>query len=344
MTVRALLVNDAEAAQMLLAAVLQADDDISVVGVARDGVEAVAMARRLQPDVVIMDIFMPRLDGVEATKRIMSDCPAPVVVVSASRAIDAARRCMDAVKAGAVGILESPLGPRHPDFDRSRRLFADRIKAYADVQVVSRRPPPLPPAREALPSRRPVGAVGIVASTGGPAALETLLRPLPADFPAPIFVVQHMAPGFLAGLAAWLDDPCALTVRLAREGEVAAPGTVYVAPEDRHLQLRGERLGFTDGPPVGGFRPSADPLLESLATTYGASAVGIALTGMGRDGVAGLLALRQAGGFVIAQDPASCVVHGIPQAAMAAGATDAQLPLADIAPALLLRARLGARP
>jgi two-component system chemotaxis response regulator CheB len=213
----------------------------------------------------------------------------------------------------------------------------------AEVKVVRRwrsAAPPAVPSRQGLPRPAEVGVplrlVCIAASTGGPEALQRLLVELPGDFPAPLLVVQHITPGFTAGLATWLNSVCDLRVKLADNGEALAAHTVYLAPDDRHLTVaRPGHVVLSSAPPVGGFRPSASPLFESAARLYGRATAAVILTGMGEDGVAGLHAVRQGGGRIFAQDEKSCVVFGMPGAAVAAGLPDAVLSPGAIAAHLL---------
>ncbi len=338
--VRALVVEDSATARELLAGILGADPGIRVVGLARDGVEAVEMTGALRPDVVTMDAGMPRMDGFEATKRIMVEAPTPIVIVSATLDTREVAVSMRALEAGALVVLDKPAGPGAPDFEEASRRFVRTVKAMSQVKVV-RRWPERPPERRprAAPrgaARTPVRAVAIAASTGGPAAVRRLLSALPGRFPAPILVVQHMARGFVAGLAAWLDAGSLLRVKVAEHGEPLAPGTVYLAADDRHLGASSLATAvLSDAPPVGGFRPSGSVLFESVAAAFGPSAMALVLTGMGQDGVKGLRALRKAGGRVIAQDERSSVVFGMPGAAIAAGLADLALPLDAIAPRLI---------
>ncbi len=338
--IRVLVAEDSTTARELLVEILQADPEVQVVGWAKDGIEALELTRRLRPDVVTMDVQMPRMDGFEATKRIMVEAPTPIVIVSASLDGREVAVSMHALRAGALTVLEKSAGPHAADFDEARRRFVQTVKAMAQVKVVRRWPerplegrlPERPPARAGVRAR----GVAIAASTGGPAALHRLLSELPGEFPVPILVVQHMAHGFVGGLAAWLNSTSLLTVKVAENGEPLAPRTVYLAADDRHLGVSGRGTAIlSHAPPVEGFRPSGTVLFESVAQAFGASAVALILTGMGQDGVDGLKAVRQAGGHVIAQDEGSSVVFGMPGAAVAAGLVDVALPLDAMASRLI---------
>jgi len=331
--IRVLVVDDSATARGLLVKILESDPEIRVVGEARDGLEAVALAQTLRPDLVTMDIHMPRLDGREATKEIMITAPTPIVIVTASTRVSEVGESMDLLALGALEVLVKPAGPAAAGFADAVQRLLEVVKVMSQVKVVRRwrtvLSPPSEPPRQARPPRgKPkVRIVAVVASTGGPAALKDLLADLPGDLPAPVLVVQHIAHGFTAGLAAWLDLGTALRVKVAEEGEPLAPRTVYFAPEDRHLGISARgAVALSTAPPVGGFRPSGTFLFEAAAGAFGASAVAVILTGMGEDGVAGLRSVRQAGGRVLAQDQATSVVFGMPGAAVAAGLADEVLP------------------
>lgn len=346
--VRVLIAEDSVTAAELLSHVLASDPDIDVIGVAKNGLEAVRLVSELKPDLVTMDIHMPRLDGVEATRRIMVERPTPIVIVSLEVDSEQASAALNALGAGALALQPKLPDPGSDAFDASAARLLSTVKAMASVKVVRRwearpkvpeAPPAAPPAAPG-PARERASVVGVAASTGGPPALFQLLAELPRDFPAPLLVVQHISPGFEESLASWLDGAGPLRVKLAEPGEEARPGHVYVAPRDRHLAITATgRVRLSDAPPVRGFRPSASVLFSALAEAAPDSALGVILTGMGEDGVDGLCRLSRAGGRVIAQDQASSVVWGMPGAAVAAGVTDLVLPLSAIAPKLIALTR-----
>jgi two-component system chemotaxis response regulator CheB len=341
--IRVLLVDDSATDRALLGEIFRRDADVLVVGEARDGVEAAALTQRLSPQVVVMDLHMPRMDGLTATKEIMTSSPTPIVIVTGSLRANETEAAMHALRAGALAVLRKPPGPAAADFEEAAKSFLTTIKSMAEVKVVRRwrsAAPSAVPSRQGLP--RPVEAgfalrlVCVAASTGGPEALQHLFVELPGDFAAPILVVQHITPGFTAGLAAWLNSVCDLRVKIADNGEVLAAHTVYLAPDDRHLTVgRPGHILLSQAPPVGGFRPSATPLFESAARLYGPATAAVILTGMGDDGVEGLRAVHQAGGRIFAQDEKSCVVFGMPGAAVAEGLADLVLPPDAIAARLL---------
>jgi two-component system chemotaxis response regulator CheB len=305
--------------------------------VAKDGVEAVEMAKSLRPDLITMDIWMPKLDGFEATKQIMAEVPTPIVIVSAVVDRSGVEVSMQALRVGALAVARKPGNAAAPAFEEVSRQLIATVKAMAQVKVVRRWPdrPLLEPRAPAsgLEARRQHRLIAIAASTGGPAALHRMLSELPANLPVPILVVQHIADGFVNGFATWLNGMSSLRVKVAEQGEPLAPKCVYVAPDDRHLGVSNRSaVMLSPTPPIGGFRPSATFLFDSAAKTFGPSVLAVILTGMGRDGVDGLTAVRAAGGTVLAQDEASSVVFGMPGAAVAAGLADSVLPLVAIAP------------
>jgi two-component system chemotaxis response regulator CheB len=332
--IRVLVVDDSPTARALLVEILRSDPDVHVVGEAKDGEEGVELTGKLRPDLVTMDVRMPRLDGFAATKEIMIASPTPIVIVTASYDAREVEIAMQSLRAGALAVLRKPPGPESPAFEEAARKLLGTVKAMAQVKVVRHWrqpggvPKSAPPASRPSRPARDAPLVVVATSTGGPAALHRLLARMPADFLAPILVVQHNAPGFMNGLVAWLDGGCGLTVKVAEQGEPLLPRTAYLAPDDRHLGVAaGGTVLLSSAPPVGGFRPSGTYLFESAARARGSSVVALILTGMGDDGVEGLRAVRQAGGQVIAQDEASSVVWGMPGAAVAAGLADSVLPL-----------------
>jgi two-component system chemotaxis response regulator CheB len=340
---RVLVAEDSAVARRLLVHILTGDPELEVVTEVVDGVEAVRETARLRPDVIVMDVLMPRMDGIEATRRIMEASPTPIVLVSASYDPKDVTRSFEALQAGALTLLPKPRAPQASGFAEDCASLTVTVKLMADVKLVRRHPARHPaPGRSgrAAPGRRQeqqrqVRIVAIASSTGGPAALAAILGAMPECVPVPILVVQHIATGFHQGLVDWLDGVSPLPVRLARNDQQLAPGEVLVAPEDRHLAVTaGGRVALRSDPPIGGHRPSATHLFRSVAELYGRAAVGVILTGMGVDGVAGLQALKASGGTVLAQDEATSVVFGMPGEAVALGLADRVLPVTAMAGAL----------
>lgn len=334
--IRVLVAEDSVTVRELLVQILESDPTIRVVGQAKNGVEVVELAARLKPDLITMDVHMPLMDGFEATKEIMVQVPTPIVIVSASASQREVELSLNAMRAGALMVMQKPDDPESERFRTRREQFLAMVKAMAQVKVVRRwgpRPAPVSPAP--IPRRTaggPVRLVAVAASTGGPAALQRILMDLPRNFPAPILVVQHIAAGFVEGLAEWLNASCDLHVKVAVHGEPLLKHTAYLAPDDRHLGAGPDgRALVADTPPVNGFRPSGTYLFKSVAQAYGPAVAAVILTGMGSDGVEGLTAVKGAGGQVIAQDQASSVVYGMPGEAVNAGVVDAVLSIEAIA-------------
>ena len=337
--IRVVVAEDSLTVRELLIAILESDPEIRVVGRAKNGAEAVELATRLKPDLVTMDVHMPVMDGFEATKEIMVRVPTPILIVSSSASGREVELSLNAMRAGALMVIAKPDDPQSARFDGRQADLVTMAKAMARVKVVRRWAPQpraaLPsPARQMAPGA-PVRLVAVAASTGGPAALQRILTALPGDFAAPILVVQHIATGFVAGLADWLSASCNLRVKVAEHGDPLLKRTVLLAPDDRHAGVSPDgRVVVVDAPPVNGFRPSGTYLFESAARAYGASVAAVILTGMGSDGVQGLKAVKAAGGRVLAQDEASSVVYGMPGEAVAAGVVDAVLAVDEMAPRL----------
>lgn len=331
---RVLIVDDSAVDRRLLTHILDGDPQISVVGEAVNGAQAVEMALRLRPDVITMDIQMPVMDGFDATARIMEESPTPIVIVGSS--VEGPDRAFRALNAGALTLIPKPPGPRSRDFAERAQELTTTIKLMADVKLVSRRsaarrPRERPSRSTSVPSRS-VELVAMAASTGGPSALAMILGDLPANFPAPVVVVQHIAGGFEDGLADWLGRVSHLDVALANPGDKLRAGRVLIARQGRHMGVSRNGtvvLGHRDR--IDGQAPSATYLFRSVAEEYGARALGVVLTGMGSDGRDGAARLRSAGGYVVAQDAESSVVYGMPAEAAAAGAVNRMLPLDEIA-------------
>jgi two-component system chemotaxis response regulator CheB len=337
--IRVVVADDQQLVRAGFVVLLGSADDCEVVGEAANGAEAVALATSERPDVVLMDVRMPVMDGIEATRRIMTECPTPIVVLTAADASRESHLTFDAIQAGALEVMQKPVGVSHADFEIIRQRLVNTVKLMAEVKVVRRHSRKVTTALTAPLQQGlhgPSALLVIAASTGGPAALNTLLRALPPDFPLPIAVVQHMSSGFLPSLISWLQLGTRLRLMLAEEGQVLSPGEVYFAPDDHHLVVSAQgRLGLTTAPPVSQVRPSATVLFLSAAAKYGSQVTGLVLTGMGDDGALGLKAIHDRGGLTLAQDEASSVVYGMPKVAFEMGAVERVLSIERMGAALL---------
>ena len=337
-----LIVDDSEVVRMLLEHLLEGDPRLRVAGSVGGGEAALEFMAKETPHVVLMDIHMEGMDGFEVTRRIMETRPVPIVMCSGVSDPRAVATVFRAYEAGAVAVVEKPAAFGHPHHERLARELVDTVRLMSEVRVVRRWPrdrhaPSTPSHGTAATGRTGQGVrmVGIGASTGGPPALQTLLGGLPKDFPAPILVVQHITAGFLPGLAEWLGQTTPLHVQIASHGMDPRPGHVYLAPDDFHLGVDSDgRIQLTREAAENGLRPAVDHLFRSLSQRCGTQAIGVLLTGMGRDGARELKAMRDRGGRTFAQDQASSVVHGMPGAAIAIGAAEQVLPVERIADAL----------
>ena len=385
--VTVVVVDDSTAQRRFLRALIEADHDLTVVGEARTGREAVALVERLRPAVVLMDLDLPVMNGIEAIEKIMAIHPTPILVYSAFVDGPANSNGVAAIAAGAVDVIAKPGDTTSEPLDGYADTLRKRLRVASRVRVITHprarlRPRAVGPVvdtgndapastersaaemladlptpeeraataqrvaarREATAARlartavqtRQIDLIAIGVSTGGPQALVHLLGALPADLRQAVVVVQHMADGFLQGLADWLGTQCALPVRLGVHGGKLEPGTVTIAPGGRNL-LIGDKMRTTcEVPPPGQFHvPGIDATFTSIAQHIASTSIGVILTGMGRDGAAGLKLMRESGAVTIGQDEATSAVYGMPAAAMLIGAVEHEMPLLEIAPMLL---------
>lgn len=342
MSLRVLIAEDSTIFADVLLEILGSEAGVEVVALADNGVDAVELCQLHRPDIVLMDIHMPRLDGLTATEEIMATCPTPILVITADPHRGGVDLSFRALSAGALDLMPKPDRLPFPDADR-RRLMR-KIRLLSQIPVVRhvrgrRRPAHTPvtiPFKSQASSLHRPPVVGIVASTGGPRALARICTDLPEDFPGSLVIVQHITDGFSRHLARWLDKHCSLSVSEARDGQSLETGTAYIAPTGLHLSIDSDlRLVVSEGPAVGGHRPSGDRLLESLARHAPSHTIGLVLSGMGDDGTAGITALFQAGCPTIAQDESTSVVFGMPHSAISCGVIHRTLPDSRIAAALV---------
>lgn len=344
--IRVLVVDDSATMRMLIRGILESDPALKVVGEAADGEEAIKLCQRLQPDVITMDVRMPKMNGLEAIEYIMSESPRPIVVCTTTVAEEELNISFKAIEAGALMVLGKPRGMPADDPEITR--FIATVKSMADVKVVRRRKWLL---KDKVSSRSPipltkispdVDLIAIGASTGGPPALHNILKNLGSKFPVPIVIVQHISPGFVVGLAHWLDDSTPFQVKVFESGDSPQPGWVYFAPDEHHLIIKSSlKASLEKTESIQGHCPSVNATFSSIALNIRSRAVGVLLTGMGEDGARGLLAMSQAGAYTLAQDKESSVVFGMPKVAIGLGAVSEILPLDAIAPRLRALAEVG---
>jgi two-component system, chemotaxis family, protein-glutamate methylesterase/glutaminase len=337
--IRVLVVDDSALMRKLIPAILARDSSIEVVGTAMDGAFALKKIEELRPDVVTLDLEMPRMDGMETLRLIMRRAPLPVILFS-THSKEGGYSTFKALALGAVDFVAKPKDAAAGRLEEIADQLIAKIKVakraagrkLPPAVVVDDPPLPKKGIRAALPPRRVI-AIGI--STGGPNALQFVLSQIPSDFQSTILIVQHMPEGFTEMFAKRLDECCALEVHEARSGDLLLAGRVLICPGNRHIMVRrmprGDMAVLSDGPPVNGHRPSADVLFHSVAQEFGLTAVGVLMTGMGDDGSEGLGAIKAAGGMTVAQSEDTCVVSGMPRAAILKGYANKIIPLDGVA-------------
>lgn len=306
---------------------------MQVIACAKNGKEAVEMAARLKPNLITMDIHMPVMDGFDAIRLIMAQCPTPIVVISSRLQDNEIRATCEALDAGALSVLEKPMNVNSPAFSKIKKHMVDTIRNMAEIKVITRRfYKSLPqkslafsaPLKEIKNRNYEIIAIGT--SVGGPQALKAILTKLPANFPVPVVVVQHMTPGFIEGFTHWLNENTELKIKNAENSELLSNGTVYFAPDNFHLTVKRNQgklhACLVKEEAVSGFCPSATKLLQSVANVCGKNSIGVLLTGMGSDGAQGLLELKKAHGHTFVQDEKSAVVWGMAGVADSLGAVD----------------------
>lgn len=342
--IRVLIVDDSLVERTLLASILNADPEIEVLDAVPSGSAALAFLQRQKPDVITMDITMPGLDGYETTRQIMETTPVPIILVSRGWNPEAADASCRAMTAGSVAAMDKPPGIGCSGYEESVERFLQTVKAMAEVKVVKRWAPnrrffsrqemEKPPVRSIDHQLDPEGIhlVAIGASTGGPAVLQTVLANLRKDFATPVVIAQHIAPGFLDGLTKWLRQTTGRAVQIADQGEHLLPGRVYIAPDGFHMGVESSGLIFlSKDASEHGMRPVVSYLFRSVLRAFGRKAIGVLLTGMGRDGAEELKHMRDQGSLTFAQDEETSVIFGMPGEAVKLGAAAYVLPPEKIA-------------
>lgn len=346
--VRLLVVEDSKVIQELLEYIFSYDPEIHIVGIANNGEEALELVKEKKPDVITMDIHMPKLDGLTATRKIMETNPTPIVIVSSSYLPDEISGTFRAMEAGALAILPRPYGVAHPDFRKNADELISMVKLMSEVKVVRRwshlrktihdkvtAASLVPPISEVKSERGKIQLIVIGASTGGPVVLQTILSRLGKDFSVPVLVVQHIAAGFLNGFVEWLAQTSGLSVNIAANHEIILPGRVYVAPDEFHMGVNSaNQIVLSKDGPENNLRPSVSYLFRSVAKVFGSRAIGVLLSGMGKDGAAELKQMKENGAVTIAQDAETSVVHGMPGEAIKLEGVTYVLPPEKIAAAL----------
>jgi two-component system chemotaxis response regulator CheB len=341
--IKVLIVEDSPVAREFLTYLLTSDPAIRVVATANNGLEALEAIRQNKPDVITMDIHMPMMDGFEATRRIMETMPTPIVIVSGNMGGDEVESTFRAIEAGALAVIRRPPGFNHSEFEAASKELIQTVKLMSEVKVVKRIPHAVkeriaapPTIAKSLHKTAVIQAVAIGASTGGPPVLNRILSGLPQNFPVPVLIVQHIAQGFTEGFATWISNVSGFPVKIAAHGERPAPGHGYVAPDGFHLGLeRGLRIALSGLAPENGLRPSVSYLFRSVAQVLGPAAIGVLLTGMGRDGAEELRMMKEQGAVTFAQDEESSVVFGMPGEAIKLNAATYVLAPEDITTTLI---------
>ena len=348
--IKVLVVDDSTVTRIVLVQLLDTETDIQVIGAVEDGQAAIDFLNQgPRPDIVVMDIHMPRLDGFEATRLIMESRPLPIIICTATADPRELAIAFRSLEAGALACVEKPVA-LGPDFEERRRNLLQNVRLMSEIKVVRRwnrwREPSQAQAQSNTARPRlhnpTFKLVGIGASTGGPPVLQTILSSLPRSFPVPLIIVQHIARGFLGGMVDWLNQTAALRVHIAVHGTPALSGHAYIAPDDFHLAVDAQGcIALARAECENGLRPAVSYTFRSLANVYGASAIGVLLTGMGTDGAAELKQMRDGGAYTIAQDSASSAVHGMPGHAIELGGAVQILPADKIAGALVSQVERG---
>lgn len=328
--IKVLIVDDSKVVQELLEHILSSDPDIKVLGVASSGNEAIELVSVLRPDVITMDFHMPGMNGSEATRIIMETNPTPIVIVSGSISTNDVTHSLSLLEDGALAVVLRPPGIQHPDHVNSSKEMIQTIKLMSEIKVVrvfpGQRKSRIQPSEfklSSLKKNRQIELIAIGASTGGPVAIQKILSRLPHDLSVPVLIVQHIAIGFVKGFVEWMSISSGIPLQIAADGETLKAGTGYIAPDGFHMGLqKGKRIVLSTLPAENGLRPSVDFLFRTVAKNMDGNAIGVLLTGMGKDGAEELKAMKEKGAITIVQDKASSVVFGMPGEAIKLGAAD----------------------
>lgn len=338
--IKVLIVDDSPVAQEFMTHILAAQPDMQVVGIANNGEEALELVKEKKPDVITMDIHMPRMDGLETTRQMMEKFPTPIVIVSLVSRVKEAAYTFRLIEAGALAVTSRPPALDDPKHVSSVAELVQTIRLMSEVKVIRRtagaaRSAARVPAPKPAEAKSGIRLIAIGASTGGPAVLRTVLSRLPHDLPVPVVIVQHIAAGFVDGFADWLGGSILLPVHVARNGEKLQPGHCYIAPDNSQMGVSASlHITLEDSGAVNGSRPSVSFLFRTAAENFGPRAAGVLLTGMGKDGAAELKLMRDKGAVTFIQNEESCVVFGMPGEAKKLGAASYTLSPEEIADSL----------
>lgn len=350
--INVLLVDDSPVALKILERLINSSSDTQVIATASNGQEALELIPKVKPNVICTDFHMKEMDGLALTQQVMTKHPIPMLIISNSVQEDDPRNIFKLLQAGAIDVFPKPISGENSDYERIKNQLITKIKILSGVSVFAKPLSRISTSQSLKTDIKPnyssvsinptidknfsaIQVITIGASTGGPKALHQIIAPLPKNFPVPIICTQHISPGFLEGLVSWLDSECKLKIKIAQSGEYPIPGTVHFAPDNYHLGLNSQgRFSYLHSAPVDGHCPSVTAMFESVTKFYKQGTVGVLLTGMGKDGARGMMAINQAGGITIAQNEKSCTVFGMPKEAIALGVVNYVLPLQEITPFL----------
>lgn len=321
--IRILIVEDSPTAAFMLSKIFASDPELQVLDIVSTGKDAIKKVEALKPDIISMDVELPDINGLEVTRHIMSNHPTPIVIVSGDTSPSQVDLSFRALEAGALAAIPKPQIQNAEALEKLRNELIFTFKAMSEIKVIRRRSKPIESPQPKIvetSQKSTMKMIAIGSSTGGPQALQELLKNLPAGFPVPIVIVQHISPGFTEGLVKWLSLSCEIPIHLACNDMVLRKGNVYIAPEGQHLSITADnKIKLVLGEKEHGVCPSVSYFFRSVITQYGSAAAGIILSGMGKDGAVELKSLKDLGGITFAQNQETCVVHGMPGEAIRLG-------------------------